>query len=260
MKKLLAGVLAGAMAVSAVTFTSITTNAANEIPQSKVLYDGDEFRLIPSDDQDKYEGSFNKYLSLPNLTSSDLTTYRNLEFTITFDDEAVNYLNNNQWKAGHLFQLGVQANDKYDASWPGFDISAQGDISIDAYASMPVPNAEIKVKYSTSNFLTGIEEKIKDFDFDAHFANLIFNAGRAIVTIKKVSLVDPNVPGIEYKPVSATIDELEVVFSKNEPWNWQGVKDFTFEGSEAFVGKTLSNLGISTLTVKFTAASAISDD
>lgn len=260
MKKLLAGVLAGAMAVSAVTFTSITTNAANEIPQSKVLYDGDEFRLIPYDDQDKYEGSFNKNLSLPNLTSSDLTTYRNLEFTITFDDEAVNYLNNNQWKAGHLFQLGVQANDKYDASWPGFDISAQGDISIDAYASMPVPNAEIKVKYSTSNFLTGIEEKIKDFDFDAHFANLFFNAGWAIVTIKKVSLVDPNVPGIEYKPVSATIDELEVVFSKNEPWNWQGVKDFTFEGSEAFVGKTLSNLGISTLTVKFTAASAISDD
>lgn len=260
MKKLLAGVLAGAMAVSAVTFTSITTNAANEIPQSKVLYDGDEFRLIPYDDQDKYEGSFNKYLSLPNLTSSDLTTYRNLEFTITFDDEAVNYLNNNQWKAGHLFQLGVQANDKYDASWPGFDISAQGDISIDAYASMPVPNAEIKVKYSTSNFLTGIEEKIKDFDFDAHFGNLFFNAGWAIVTIKKVSLVDPNVPGIEYKPVSATIDELEVVFSKNEPWNWQGVKDFTFEGSEAFVGKTLSNLGITTLTVKFTAASAISDD
>lgn len=250
MKKLLAGVTAAALTVSSLSIALLAENVGTRAtPETIEIFSK---TWAAGSGGDTFESDAEAVTV--NLKSYDFKKDVK-KVKIEFNDVSTDYLKTKIITNGWSNNGEPQGN--YHEGY--FEANVSGDTAV------------LDIEFGVTQNVDGQPADLgfRDIDTDnAAFTLMVNWMNEGSVTLSKMTFLDQSNQVLltvstkvsNNQPLEGSIDELEVVFNKNEPWNWQGVKDFTFEGSEAFVGKTLSNLGISTLTVKFTAASAISDD
>lgn len=240
MKKTLSGILAAAMAVTAVTATSLSLNAAgDEIPAT--------FDILTTETAaGSYQNIGNAYDKTSDLFKQ-IPNYDTLAIDFTLDADAISAIKETDWKANQIFQTVALINN----DWENTKTNQLG-ISGGNYEPATVYTATIK----TSRLVNNLKE-LDEGGLEGN-AQLILQGGAVASTIKKIYLkdpVDPDAEKVEYKPLSATIDSLEITLADNAPYNYQGMEYFTVSGYSA---ATVADVTISKLTVKFKVLSAVS--
>lgn len=203
MKKTLSGILAAAMAVTAVTATSLSLNAAgDEIPAT--------FDILTTETAaGSYQNIGNAYDKTSDLFKQ-IPNYDTLAIDFTLDADAISAIKETDWKANQIFQTVALINN----DWENTKTNQLG-ISGGNYEPATVYTATIK----TSRLVNNLKE-LDEGGLEGN-AQLILQGGAVASTIKKIYLkdpVDPDAEKVEYKPLSATIDSLEITLADNAPY------------------------------------------